>query len=126
MFKEFCYYLFDFHTGKESDKNKFISALIGISFLQGMNILSIWGIINYKLNLVIPKDSLVFIGISFWILITGTNYFLLYKKRISIIKRVKEFSIKREKIGKTFFVIYIIVTLLISFYVMKNFVPVRY
>ena len=125
MFKEFCYYLYEIHTGKESDKNKFFSALIGISFLQEMNILSIWGTINYLFDLVVPIDSIVFVGISLWIFITGINYFIIFKKRNYIMKRVNEFSIKREKVGKMFFLFYIIVTLFYIYYVIQNLTPIK-
>lgn len=123
MFKEFCYYLYEIHTGKESDNAKFFSALIGISFLHGMNFLSIWGIINYIFKLVIPKDSIVSLGIVLWISITLINYIFIYKKRIEITEKVKKFSSKREKIGKTFFVLYIVATFVVLFFVIENFAP---
>ena len=40
-------------------------------------------------------------------------------------KRVNEFSIKREKVGKIFFVIYIIVTLFYIYYVIQNLSPIK-
>ena len=107
MFKEFCYYLYEIHAGKESDNSKFFSALIGISFLQEMNILTAWGLVNYIFNLVIPKKSVISLGIFISVLISVINYFYLYRNRNEIIKKTEGFSSKREKIGKTFFVIYI-------------------
>jgi len=40
-------------------------------------------------------------------------------------KRVNEFSIKREKVGKMFFVIYILVTLFYIYYVTQNLTPIK-
>jgi len=126
MFKEFCYYLYEIHTGKESDNSKFFSATIGISFLHSMNVMAVWGITNYLFNLLIPKDSVIILGVFISVLISVINYFYLYRKRNEIIKKIEGFSSKREKIGKTFFIVYIISTLFLLFYVINNFVPVRY
>jgi len=125
MFKEFCYYLYEIHTGRESDNAKFLSASIGISFLHGMNILSFWGIINYFLKLVIPKDSIVFFSISLWLIITILNYFIIYKKRVEIIQKVENFSFKRKRTGEVLFVLYIIATLFTIYYVIYNLAPVN-
>lgn len=125
MLREYSYYLYEIHTGKESENNKYFSATIGISFLLGMNLMSLWGIINYLFNLIIPKDSVVFLSILISIFISTINYFYIYKKRKSIIKKVEEFSSRRERIGKISFVLYILATLFLIFYVVENLSPIR-
>jgi uncharacterized membrane-anchored protein len=121
MFKEFCYYLYEIHTGNESDNNKFFSALIGISFFQGMNILTLWGVLNSLFGIVISNDSIVPVGIFLSVSISIVNYFHLYCKRTEIIRKVEGFTSKREKVGKIVFVIYISTTLFLLFYIMNNF-----
>ena len=125
MFKEFCYYLYEIHTGRESDNAKFSSAIVGITFLQEMNIISLWGIINYIFKLVIPKDSIIFMGISIWLIITILDYVLIYRKRVEIAQKVENFSFKRKRIGEVLFVLYIIATLFTIYFVIYNLAPVN-
>lgn len=123
MFKEFCYYLYEIHTGKESDNAKFLSAIAGILFLQEMNIISLWGIINYIFKLVILKDSIIFMGVSIWLILTILDYLFIYKKRVEIIQKVENFSFKRKRTGEVLFVLYIIATLFTIYYVIYNLAP---
>jgi len=121
MFKEFCYYLFEIHSGNESENIKFLKAIIGITFFQILNLLSILGIVTYLLKFQIPKNLIVFLCITICLIIFVTNYIFIYKDRSNIVKSIKGFSLKREKIGKGFFVIYMLVTLFAMYYVMQNF-----
>ena len=126
MFKEFYYYVYEIHTGKGSENSKFLSSLIGITYLQSINFITLSGIGNYFIQIVINKEIVVFLGILIYVSFTVINYFYLYRKRNEIIKRVDGFTNKREKIGKTFFVIYIIASLFLLFYGINNFAPVRH
>jgi len=126
MFKEFCYYLFEIHSGNESENIKFLKAIIGITFFQILNLLSILGIVTYLLKFQIPKNLIVFLCITICLIIFVTNYIFIYKDRSNIVKSIKGFSLKREKIGKGFFVIYMLVTLFAMYYVMQNFSSTNY
>ena len=126
MFKEFCYYLFEIHSGNESENIKFLKAIIGITFFQILNLLSILGIVTYLLKFQIPKNLIVFLCITIFLIIFVTNYIFIYKDRSNIVKSIKGFSLKREKIGKGFFVIYMLVTLFAMYYVMQNFSSTNY
>jgi len=126
MFKEFCYYLFEIHSGNESENIKFLKAIIGITFFQILNLLSILGIVTYLLKFQIPKNLIVFLCITICLIIFVINYIFIYKDRSNIVKSIKGFSLKREKIGKGFFVIYMLVTLFAMYYVMQNFSSTNY
>ena len=126
MFKEFYYYVYEIHTGRGSENSKFFSAISGISYLQCVNIATLWGFVNSFFELDITKNLLIFLSIIIFVLTSVINYFYLYRNRTEIIKKVEGYSAKREKIGKTIFVIYIISTLFLLFYVIKNIVPVRH
>jgi hypothetical protein len=126
MFKEFYYYLYEIHTSNKSDKSKFFNSLIGISFLQQINITALWGMINYFSGYILPRDFIVVFSISISVFLGIINYYCLYRKRVEISKKVEGFSTIREKAGKTAFVIYILATLFFMYYVMNNFVTVRY
>lgn len=126
MFKEFSYYLYEIHTGKESDNNKFLSAIIGIAFLQMINTLSILGIITYLLKLRIPNNYIMYLCISILIIINILDLLYIYRKRNNIIKKVESFTQKREKIGKALFIFYILITLFAMYYVMKHFSTLNY
>jgi len=121
MFKEFCYYLFEIHTGNESNNIKFLKAIIGISFFQILNIISILSIVSYLLKFQISQNLIVFLSITIGLIIYIINYIYIYKNRDNIIKLIEGFSLKREKIGKIFFVVYMLVTLFTMYYVLNNF-----
>jgi len=126
MFKEFYYYVYEIHTGKESENSKFFSALFGISFLQSVNLATVWGLMNYFIEFEISKDLLIFLCSIIPVIFSVINYSYLYRNKNEIIKKVEGFSEKREKTGKMFFVVYIIASLFLMFSVIKNFVPARY
>ena len=122
MFKEFCYYLFEIHTGNESNNIKFLKAIIGISFFQILNIISILSIVSYLLKFQISQNLIVFLSITIGLIIYIINYIYIYKNRDNIIKLIEGFSLKREKIGKIFFVVYMLVTLF-AMYILMNYFP---
>jgi len=126
MFKEFSYYLYEIHTGKESDNNKFLSAIIGIAFLQMLNMFSILAIIMYLFKLFISNNFILYLCIFIWLIINILDFLLIYRNRKNIIRKVESFTKKREKIGKTFFVFYILITLIATYYVMHNFSSINY
>lgn len=126
MFKEFYYYVYEIHTGKGSEDSKFFSAILGITYFESMNFATLWGLLNSFFDFVITRNSVIFLSIISTLIISVINYFYLYRNRKEIIKKVERYSIKREKIGKTIFVIYIIATLFLLFYVIKHIVPVRH
>lgn len=125
MFSEFCYYLFQIHVGKEGDKNKFLSSLLGLSLFQMFNIEALVAFLNYVFEPKIPRHYALYFGIILWVSITTINYFLLYRKRIEIIKRIEGFSSKRETIGQIIFVVYILATLFFMFYAINNFAVIK-
>jgi len=126
MFKEFYYYVYEIHIGKESENSKFFSAIFGISYLQSVNFATLWGLMNSYFELEVPKNALIFFCFIIPVLISVINYFYLFRSRNEITKKIEGFSEKREKIGKTLFVVYILTTLFLLFFVLKNFVRVKY
>ena len=99
MFNEFYYYVYEIHTGKGSENSKFFSAIIGISYLQSMNLATLWGLLNSFFDFVITKDSVIFFTLIISVIISVVNYFYLYRRRNEIVKKVEGYSTKREKIG---------------------------
>ena len=126
MFKEFYYYVYEIHTGKGSENSKFFSAITGITYLQSVNLATVWGLMNYFIEFEISKDLLIFLCSIIPVIFSVINYSYLYRNKNEIIKKVEGFSEKREKTGKMFFVVYIIASLFLMFFVIKNFVPARY
>jgi hypothetical protein len=54
------------------------------------------------------------------------NYFLLFAKKMGIFKSFEDLSIKRKLNGQIYFWIYVILSFVIAFIVMVNFVTPKY
>ena len=126
MFTETYFWLY-----RTIEKNKFnkepdLSAYFLLSSFQGMNIATLLGIVNYFIDVLIPKNVVIMFAPILFLSILVINYLFLYRKRIKIIKKFDGFSTRRKTIGKILFVLYIIASVSLLFFVIKNFVPVRY
>jgi small-conductance mechanosensitive channel len=126
MFKELYYWMYKAIKKNKFNKDPELNAFFLFSSFEIMNIVTFLGIINYFLDLFITRDTVVIFGFIFSVSIMVINFIFLYRKRSEIIKRMETYTSKRKLIGKLLFVIYILATLFLMFYVMHNFVPVRY
>ena len=126
MFAELYYWMYKVVLKNKSNKEPEINAYFLFSFFEFLNICTIWGFINYFLDIFIPRDTVVILSLILMVLQLGINFIFLYKKRFEIIKKMEGLTTKRKNIGKLLFVFYILATLFLMFYVMSNFVPVRY
>jgi hypothetical protein len=123
MLSELYYWLYITIKKNKFNKEPELSAYFLLSSFQGMNIATLLGFANYFLDVLIPKEIVLICAPILFILILIINYLFLYRKRTKIIE---EFTIRRKAIGKILFVLYIVSTILIMFYVLHNFVPQRY
>jgi small-conductance mechanosensitive channel len=113
MFKEFSYYLYEMHTGDQGENNKFFRAIIGISFLNGINVLALSSMLNHFFTITLQKNTIIILCALLYFSLLFLNYLLIYKKRNDIIKQVENYSPKRENRGKILFVIYIFATFIL-------------
>lgn len=126
MFTELYYWMYKVIKRNKSNKEPEINAYFLFSLFEIFNICTLWGFINYFLDVFIPRDTVVISALLLIVIQLVINFLFLYKKRTEIIKKKEGFTRKRKNIGKLLFVLYIITTLFLMFYVFHNFVPVRY
>jgi hypothetical protein len=126
MFTELYYWLYRTIKKNKFNKEPELSAYFLLSSFQGMNIVTLLAFANYFLDIFISKEIVVICAPILFLSILVINYLYLYRKRNEIIKKLEEFSTKRRATGKIFFIIYILATLFLLFYVITNFVLIRY
>ena len=88
---ERLYYLF-YRIIKTERKNgqPFFNVYMGLSFLEYMNVGSIFGIVNYFLKYRIPKNMAVSVTFVFFGFILLYNYFSLWLKKEEIVSKYKK------------------------------------
>jgi Kef-type K+ transport system membrane component KefB len=124
IFKEGYYWLVKIlMTIKTNDTPRF-NAFIGISFFQGINVLSLIGILNSFLKLNISRNIAVFTGLFVWIGVSLFNFVYLFLNSESIIEAFD--SKPKRTTGKALLIIYMIATLIIFFYVINYLVIPKY
>lgn len=117
MFREFYYWLYDYLNESKTISPRF-DAFLGVSLLQCMNVLILFGLANYFLAIDIPKESAAFAGIFLYISVTVVNYFSLFRKKDEIIKKCEKLSTERQRKGKLHFRLYALITIGIFIYVL--------
>ena len=122
MFEELYYRLIELLKQLKTNDNPSFNAFIGISFFQYMNILSFGGIINYFLNYNISKNNAIYFGIFLYVLLTGINYVILFRKKEKITKKYEQLPIERQSKGKLYFWLYALSTTVLFIYVLVNLV----
>ena len=126
MFAELYYWMYKVVLKNKSNKEPEINAYFLFSLFEIFNICTLWGYINYFLDIFIPRDTVVILAIILIVIQLVINFIFLYKKSSKIINKMEGLTTKRKNIGKLLFVFYILSSLFLMFYVMSNFVPVRY
>jgi hypothetical protein len=122
MFKELYYRLHKLLKKLNINDNPEFNAFIGISFFQCINILSLWVIINYLLNLDISMHNAIYSGVFLYVSLTTVNFFVLFKKKKVIKKKYDQLSTERQNKGKLYFWIYVVLSLMIFFVSVSYFV----
>ena len=122
MFGEFYYWLYEYRKKSKSNNTPGFDAFLGVSFLQCMNVLILFGVANYFLAIDISKNLATYAGIFLYISITVVNYFNLIRKKDEIIKKCEKLSTQRQSRGKLHFWLYTLITLGLFIYVITNLV----
>jgi hypothetical protein len=109
MFKEIYYWLYYYQKKFKTDTVPEFTALLILSFLQGMNILSVLVLFKYlfKIDIIgsLPSTQLgIFTAIFFFV----WNYFTLFKKRIEICDKYDHLSSKQFEDGKVKLLFYVV------------------
>lgn len=96
---ERLYYLF-YKVVKTTRKNdqSFFNAFIGLCFLEYMNLGSIFGILNYFLNLRITKNASIYGALAIFGTFLLYNYFTLWIKKEDVIAKYDNSPIKNGKL----------------------------
>ncbi len=117
---EFYYWMYKGLGKIRSEQDPKYDAMLGVLFFIGLNIIVIGRIIFKLNNLKAIEEDVILIALVYALFTLIFGYFRLYKRKQKIIDKIGLFSSKRLKIGKVFFIIYIIISF-ISFYVVAFF-----
>jgi len=126
MFSELYFWLYEYLKKVKTNENPGFNAFIGISFFQGINILTIGGIVNYFFAIDIPRNTAIFSGIFIYVSITAVNFFSLFRRRNKITEKFVKVSAERQSIGKLYFWLYVLATMALAVYVLTNLVTPKY
>lgn len=126
MVNELYYWLYEYLKKIKTNDNPAFNAFIGISFFQGINVLTLVGIANYFLAFDISRNTVIYSGIIIYVSLTAINFFSLFVKRNKIIKKFEGFSAKRREKGKLYLWLYILATIALAMYVLIYLVTPKY
>ncbi len=91
------------------------NAMILVVALQGMNIFSIYMLINYFLNLEFEKKQTLTMGVFVYIILLIPNYFYLFRNREEIMKKYQDETKENRIWGIIGLFLYIAVSITIFF-----------
>jgi len=126
MFSELFYWLFELLRKDRPNESPGFDAYLGISLLQCMNILILFGVANFFLEFNISKNLAASSGIFLYIFITIVNFFTLFRKKSEIVNRYENLSRKRRMKGILFFWGYVLSTIVLFIIVLTNLVTIKY
>jgi hypothetical protein len=126
MFKELYYSIYSSLSSFKTNTNPARNAFYLMSFFQCLNVFSLEAIINYYFSLNINKATQIYFAIFIWVTITALNFYFIHRKRETIIMQFEGYSKKRQTKSKFYSWLYIILSLVFTFYVLANFVTPKY
>ena len=126
MFNEMYFWMLTYLGKIKTNKTPAFNAYLIISALQIFNIGTVYVIGNYFLKIVMDRNSAIILGLIFAAAFAILNYFILYAKRESIIKKYSEAPIKRKIRGQILFWLYTILSFVVYFVSIANLVTPRY
>jgi hypothetical protein len=91
-----------------------------------MNILTLGIIANYFSNLNISKNNTIYFGIFLYVAVTGVNFFTLFRKKETIIKKLEKLPIEKQRKGKLYVWLYALATIVLFMYVITYLVKPKY
>lgn len=119
---ELLYWLIkDFQKSKNNDDPSFNAFLVFI-LTCCLNIFSFFGIFNYFFKSSFSKEAVIFFGFMVYLTVLGILYFTIYRGRKENATRIANFSMERQKKGRFYYMIYILVTFATFIFVIFNLV----
>lgn len=116
------YYLIYYKTRDQNlKKQSAFNALLEISFLEYLNLASLFVVINSFINFKIPKDQASLISIFIFGLIVLFNYIFLYLRIETISDKYDSIAEDKKKKFKLLIRIAAICSLVLFFYLLKSF-----
>jgi len=127
MFNELFFLLYDYIRHIESNKNPAVTACIIIIVLQGMNIMSLYMVVNYYFAInIMTKDNYRLICIILILILVFKDYSILFKKRNNIFAKYEHLTPQRKDRGRSFLWLYIGLSLATMFSLMGLLVKPQY
>ncbi len=126
MFAELYYWTYSILKKIKTNDNPEFNAFLGISSFQYLNVVSLFGVVNYFLVLNTTKKLVILASLVVLAAIAIVNYYSFFSKRDDIKKKYERFSPARRKKGQLFLLLYVLVTLVLFIYVLANLVTAKY
>ncbi|HRY33819.1 MAG TPA: hypothetical protein P5531_12705 [Bacteroidales bacterium] len=122
----FYYRIYKGLTKVKTNDTPALNAMILLIALQAINILSVFGIINYFFRLEFDKQQVIIGGISLYIILLVPNYIYLFRKRNEIIKRYQNETAPQKTKGVILLLLYIVITITVFFVLGETIVQNHY
>lgn len=110
--EKFYYLFYNLIKTKRKNDQSFFNSYIGLTFLEFMNLATVFRIVNNISTFVVPKNTAIYGGLVVFGIILLYNYFFLWLKKDDIILKYQE---QKDKSGKLLIWSYIILSFVVFF-----------
>ncbi len=121
--EKLCYFLYVILKNPKSNDQSFYNAYLGFSFLQYLNLASVFILINHFTLYRADKKTAFFLSLSFFGVILIFNFYKLLKKKDFIISVNESLPKNKKKIGMLLTWVFIVFSFVFFYLVMNNFGP---
>lgn len=118
----FYYVIYSFLSKIPTNDTPKTNALILLVALQSLNILTLFTIVNFFLNLQLSRNYAIVEGIVLYIVLLVFNYFYIIRNIKLIIKKYQNASSNKKLIGLFIFYTYVIISITTYFYIIENYI----
>jgi len=111
--KYFYYRIYKALTKVKTNDTPALNAMVLIVALQGLNVFSIFDVINYFLRIEIDKQQAMVGGLLLYVILLIPNYVYLFRKRNEIVKQYQNETQKDKTWGLVGLLLYILVSIIV-------------
>ena len=116
LFKGIYYWMYRFAKRFKTNDDPAFNAYLLVVLLEGLNLITIFGIISDNYLNKKSNNASIIIGFSIFIVVTLLNYFFIYSNRKIIVTKFSSLSPKTKTFQKVLFIGYFLFTLLLFYY----------
>jgi hypothetical protein len=122
----FYYRIYKALTKVKTNDTPALNAMLLLVALQGLNIFSIFMVVNYFSKWEFDNQQVIIGGLSLFIIMLIPNYFYLFRKRNEIVKRYQNETKEDKTWGIIYMLLYIVITITVFFVLGETIVQKHY